>query len=187
LNVVQLPNENEKRSENEQQQVSSLFLDVEKMEQERLEKAAEMAGRALDEGVATVEEKDKKYKNMLLSSSTKRVGRNVKSVASKYSFGRLMTRKRNVPLKKTASHERGLDLVHSQSLNEKATDSPKATDCSKDDALQALEEAIFTCEPTVVESDEPRVSIFSMIAEQPIDMERGGAISASKSESKHSC
>jgi len=179
LNVVQLPNENEKRSENEQQQVSSLFLDVEKMEQERLEKAAEMAGRALDEGVATVEEKDKKYKNMLLSSSTKRVGRNVKSVASKYSFGRLVTRKRNVPLKKTAS--RGLDLVHSQSLNE------KATDCSKDDALQALEEAIFTCEPTVVESGETRATIFSMIAEQPIDMERGGAISASKSESKHSC
>jgi hypothetical protein len=188
LNVVQLPNENEKRSENKEQQVSSVILDVEKMEQERLDKAAEMATRVLDEGVTTVEEKDKKYKSMLLSSSTKRVGRNVKSVASKYSFGRLMTRKRNVPLKKTASYERGIDLVHSQSLNERATDSSKATDCSTDDALEAVQEAIVTCEPTVVESDEPRASICSMIEEQPINMEEGGgAIAASKSESKHSC
>jgi hypothetical protein len=186
LHVVQLPDENEKRSENEeQQQVSSVILHVEKMEQERLDKAAEMAERVLEERVTTVVEKDKKYKSMLLSSSTKRVGRNVKSVASKYSFGRLMTRKRNVPLKKTASYERGIDLVHSQSLNEKASDSLKTTDsskadCSTDDALTAVEEVISTCEPTVVESDEPRASICSMIEEQPINVEGGG-------ESKHSC
>ena len=92
-----------------------------------------------------------------------------------------------MPLKKTASYERGIDLVHSQSLNEKATDSKKATDCSTDDALEAVQEAIVTCEPTEVESDEPQASICSMIEEQPINMEGGGAIAASKSDSKHSC